>query len=112
MTYEAIRYWCRKFAQVYANQLRRRRPKPADKWHLDEVDVKINGKKYYLWRAVDKHGQVLDILMQTRRNQRAANKFFRKLMNYPAASGRGIPPLKKALAAHLYAIADTHFPDS
>ena len=44
VTYEAIRYWCRKFAQVYANQLRRFRPKPADKWHLDEVEVKINGK--------------------------------------------------------------------
>ncbi len=88
VTYEAIRKWCLKFAQAYANQLRRRRPKPAAKWHLDEVEVKINGKKYYLWRAVDKHGQVLDILMQTRRNQRAANKFFRKLLKPQAAPPR------------------------
>lgn len=88
VTYEAIRKWCLKFAQAYANQLRRRRPKPADKWHLDEVEVKINGKKYYLWRAVDKQGQVLDILMQTRRNQRAANKFFRKLLKSKAAPPR------------------------
>ena len=80
VTYEAIRGWCLKFAQVYANQLRRRRPKPADKWHLDEVVIKIKGKQYYLWRAVDKNGQVMDILMQCRRNERAAEKFFRKLL--------------------------------
>jgi putative transposase len=80
VTYEAIRKWCLKFAQAYANQLRRRRPKPADKWHLDEVVIKIKGKQYYLWRAVDKNGQVIDILMQSRRDERAAEKFFRKLL--------------------------------
>ena len=80
VTYEAIRLWCRKFAQPYANQIRRRRPKPADEWHLDEVVIKIKGKQYYLWRAVDKDGQVLDILMQSRRNGAAANKFVRKLL--------------------------------
>ena len=80
VTYEAIRQWCHKFAQAYANQLRRCRPKPADKWYLDEVRIKIQGKQYYLWRAVDKDGQVLDILMQSRRNAAAANKFFRKLL--------------------------------
>lgn len=80
VTYEAIRKWCRKFAQQYANQIRRRRPKPADKWHLDEVVIKIKGQQYYLWRAVDKEGQVLDILMQRRRNEAAADKFFRKLL--------------------------------
>ncbi|MGA7954980.1 MAG: IS6 family transposase, partial [Gloeobacterales cyanobacterium] len=53
---------------------------PADKWHLDEVVIKIKGKQYYLWRAVDKNGQVIDILMQSRRNERAADKFFRKLL--------------------------------
>ena len=80
VTYEAIRLWCCKFAQSYAHQIRRKRPKPADKWHLDEVVIKIKGKQYYLWRAVDKNGQVLDILMQSRRNEAAANKFFRKLL--------------------------------
>ena len=80
VTYEANRKWDLKFAQAYANQLCRRRPKPADKWHLDEVVIKIKGKQYYLWRAVDKEGQVLDILMQSRRNERAAEKFFHKLL--------------------------------
>ncbi len=80
VTYEAIRQWCLKLAQAYANQIRRRRPKPADKWHLDEVVSKIKGKQYYLWRAVDKDGQVIDILMQSRRDEAAANKFFRKLL--------------------------------
>ena len=75
VTYEAIRLWCRKFAQAYASQIRRRRPKPADKQHLDEVVIKIKGKQYYLWCAVDKDGQVIDILMQSRRNEAAANKF-------------------------------------
>jgi putative transposase len=68
VTYEAIREWCRKFGQTYANELRRRRPRPGDKWHLDEMFSKINGKEHYLWRAVDQDGNVLDILVQSRRN--------------------------------------------
>jgi putative transposase len=72
--------WCVKFGQGYANQLRRRRPRPGDKWHLDEVFVKINGITYYLWRAVDQHGNVLDVLVQSRRNAKAAKRFFRKLL--------------------------------
>jgi putative transposase len=80
VTYEAIRYWCRKYAQQYANEIRRCRPKSSDKWHLDEVVIKIKGKQYYLWRAVDQEGQVIDILMQNRRNEAAADKFFRKLL--------------------------------
>ncbi len=68
------------FGQAYANQLRRRRAQPGDKWHLDEVFLKINGKRHYLWRAVDQHGNVLDILVQSRRNQAAAKRFFRKLL--------------------------------
>jgi putative transposase len=80
LTYEAVRYWCRKFGQVYANQLRRRRPQPGDKWHLDEVFLTIRGERHYLWRAVDQDGHVLDILVQRRRDKRAAKKFFRKLL--------------------------------
>jgi putative transposase len=79
-SYEAIRKWCRKFGQHYANQLRRRRPKPGDKWHLDEVFLTINGERHYLWRAVDPAGNVLDILVQRRRDKAAAKKFFRKLL--------------------------------
>src|SRR5712691_3484389 len=60
VTYEAIRKWCRKFGQQYANQLRHRRPRPGDKWHLDEVVLTIHGERHYLWRAVDQDGNVLD----------------------------------------------------
>src|SRR2546427_11017182 len=80
VTYEAIRQWCRKFGQAYANQVRRRRPRPGDKWHLDEVCLTSNGERHDLWRAVDQDGHVLDILVQSRRNQKAAKKFFRKLL--------------------------------
>jgi putative transposase len=80
VTYEAIHKWCRKFGQAYAHQLRRRRPRPGDKWHLDEVFLTLNGKRHYLWRAVDQNGNILDILVQSRRNKKAAKKFFRKLL--------------------------------
>jgi putative transposase len=80
VTYEAIRKWCRKFGQQYANQLRRCRPRPGDKWHLDEVFLTINGERHYLWRAVDQYENILDILVQSRRHKKAAKKFFRKLL--------------------------------
>jgi len=78
VTHETIRQWCQKFGQQYANQLRRRRAQTGDKWHLDEVFLKINGKLHYLWRAVDQHGNVLDILVQSRRNKAAAKKRLEK----------------------------------
>jgi putative transposase len=80
VSYEAIRKWCRKFGQDYAKKLRRRRPRPGDKWHLDKVFLTINGERHYLWRAVDQDGNILDILVQSRRNKKAAKKFFRKLL--------------------------------
>jgi putative transposase len=80
VTYEAIRKWCRKFGQSYANQLRRRRPQPGDKWFLDEVFLAINGKRHYLWRVVDQDDNVLDILVQSRRNKQAAKQSFKKLL--------------------------------
>src|SRR5262244_34623 len=80
VTHEAIRQWYLKFGQDYANQLKRRRARPGDKWHLDEVFLTINGKRHYLWRAVDQEGNVLDILVQRRRDKMAAKKFFRKLL--------------------------------
>src|SRR2546428_6151447 len=67
VTYEAIRKWCRKFGQQYANRLRRRRPRPGDKWQMDEVFLTIQGERHYLWRAVDQEGNVLDILVRRRR---------------------------------------------
>ncbi len=80
VTDETVRQWCRKFGQTYANALRQRRPRPGDKWHLDEVFVSINGVQQYLWRAVNQDGNVLDILVQRRRDTRAAVKFLRKLL--------------------------------
>lgn len=80
LSYETVRDWCFKFGQIYANGLRRRSPRPGDKWHLDEVFLKINGRLHYLWRAVDQDGDVLDILVQSRRDKKAAKTFFRKLL--------------------------------
>jgi putative transposase len=78
VTHESIRNWCRKFGAGFARRLRRRRPKPGDTWHLDEVFIRINGVLHYLWRAVDQHGVVLDILVQGRRNAAAAKRFFKR----------------------------------
>jgi len=80
LSYETVREWCLKFGQTYANNLRRKSPRSGDNWHLDEVFLKINGRLYYLWRAVDQDGDVLDILVQSRRDKRAAKKFLRKLL--------------------------------
>ncbi len=80
LTDETVRQWCRTFGQLYANELRRRRPRPGDTWHLDEVFISINGRTYYLWRAVDQAGTVRDILVQRQRNKAAAKQFFRRLL--------------------------------
>jgi putative transposase len=80
VSYESIRRWCLKFARSFADKLRRRRPRPGDTWHLDEVFVRINGEQHYLWRAVDQNGVVLDILVQDRRNAAAAKRFFKHLL--------------------------------
>jgi putative transposase len=80
VTHEAIRQWCLKFGQDYAHQLKHRRVQPGDKWHRDEVLLTINGQRHSLWRAVDQDDNVLDILVQSRRNKHAAKKFFRTLL--------------------------------
>src|SRR4029077_8217950 len=80
VSYETIRRWCAKFGQAYASGLRRRRPRPGDKWHCDEVFIRINGTQHYLWRAVGQHGNVLDILVQSRRNAVGGKRFFRTLL--------------------------------
>ncbi len=80
VTYETIRQWCRKFGQAYANELRRRRPRPGDTWHLDAVFVSINGVQHSLWRAVDQDGNGLDILVQPQRDKRAVVRFLRPLL--------------------------------
>ena len=80
VSYETVRRWCRKFGQAYADGLRRRQPRPGDKWHLDEIFVRINGELKYLWRAVDQDGNVLDILVQSRRDKASARRLIRRLM--------------------------------
>ena len=102
VSYETVRRWCAKFGQVYAYGLRRRRPRPGGTWHLDEVFIKINGERKYLWRAVDADGNVLDILVQNRRNKAAARRFFRRLMKKTRAVPRVVvtDQLRSYGAAH------------
>jgi len=80
VSYETIRCWTLKFGRLFAQNLRRSRPTPTGRWHLDEMVVKISGQRMYLWRAVDDEGEVLDILVQKRRNKHAALKLLRKLL--------------------------------
>ena len=87
VSYETIRQWSRKFGVDYARKLKRREGRLGDTWHLDELFVTIQGQRQYLWRAVDQDGDVLDILVQPRRDQRAAKRFFRKLLK-----GQGSEP--------------------
>ena len=80
VSYETVRRWVNHFGPKISADLRKRRPKPHTTWHLNEVYLKIDGRLVYLWRAVDAEGEVLDVLVQTRRNKRAALKLMRKLL--------------------------------
>ena len=80
VTYEAIRRWGLKFGREFANRIQRRAPRRGVKWHLDEVVITIAGKKHWLWRAVDQAGFVLDVLVQRRRDKKAAKRLLRKLL--------------------------------
>src|SRR5262249_9205047 len=80
VTYEPIRQWCQKFGPANAAGVRQRRPPARPRWHLDEVFIRIRQKTYYLWRAVDEEGIVLDILVQERRNQEAAEAFLHRVV--------------------------------
>jgi putative transposase len=80
-TYETTRQWCRTFGPTFADGVRRRRPRPGDTWYRDEAPLKSNGRKHWLWRAVDQEGVVLDILAQPRRNRGAAETFLRRVVN-------------------------------
>jgi transposase-like protein len=80
ISYETVRRWVNHFGPIIAAELRKRRPKPHATWHLDEVYLKIDGRMVYLWRAVDAEGEVLDVLVQSKRDKRAALKLMRKLL--------------------------------
>ena len=77
---ETVRNWVTRFGSFFAACIKRDRPRPADKWHLDEVVVQIGGETFWLWRAVDANGDALDILVQKRRNAKAAMRFFKRLL--------------------------------
>ena len=111
VSHETVRQWGLKFGQAFANQIRRRLPGAGDKWHLDEVVITIAGTRHWLWRAVDQHGRVLDVLVQSRRDKRAAKRLLRKLLkrqmrpprvlitdklaSYPAAKKEPIPGVEQ-----------------
>jgi putative transposase len=80
ISYETVRSWVLKFGPVIARRLRRSRPRPSDRWHLDEMVVRIAGERMYLWPAVDHEGEILDMLVQRRRDTRAALRLMRKLL--------------------------------
>jgi putative transposase len=88
VSHQTIRTWAEKFGRNFANRIRRRSGRFGDKWHLDEVVVSIAGKKQWLWRAVDQDGFVLDVLVQSRRNARAAKRLMRKLLQKQGCSPR------------------------
>ena len=87
VSYETVRRWVLKFGPLFARELRRRRQRPTSQWHLDEMAIVIGGKPFWLWRAVDSEGEVLDLLVQRRRNKAAAAKLTRKLLKK-----QGFPP--------------------
>ena len=102
VSYETIRAWCRTFGPEYARTLRQRRGRMSDTWYLDELFVNIQGRRQYLWRAVDEDGDVIDILVQSRRDRRAAERFFRKWLKGQGREPRRLitDTLRSYSAAH------------
>ena len=88
VSYETVRRWCIRFGPVYANRLRKRSGPGGDQWFVDEVFIRIDGQQHYLFRAVDQDGQVLDVLVQKRRNKAAAARFFRRLLKQQCQAPR------------------------
>jgi putative transposase len=102
VSYEAIRQWCRRSGPAYAGILRRRQGRLGDMWDLDELFVNIHGRQQYLWRAVDRDGDVIDILVQPNRDRHAAERFFRKLLKGQGRAPRRLitDKLRSYSAAH------------
>jgi len=90
VSYESIRLWCKKFGPKFARRLKRKHQGYGDTFYIDEVFVKINGKQHYLWRAVDQDGEVVDVLLQTRRDGAAAKRFFKRLLKSHGGEPRKI----------------------
>jgi putative transposase len=88
VTYETVRQWGKKFGKAFSDQIRQRAPARGDKWHIDEVVISISGEQYWLWRAVDQNGFVLDVLVQRRRDRRAAQRLMWRLLKSAVAPPR------------------------
>ena len=87
VSYEAIRLWCTRFGPSYAQRLRRKSHRFGDHWYMDEIStVTIHGTRMYLWRAVDQDGDLIDVLVQKRKDKRAARRFFRKMLKRQGAT--------------------------
>jgi putative transposase len=113
VSWEAVRCWANKFGVLIAANLRRRRSPPTGRWHWDEMVARIGGRRMYLWRAVDDEGEVLDILVQKRRNKAAALKLLRKLLRNQAIHPETITTDKLTLygaAAKVLGLTDRHRP--
>jgi putative transposase len=108
VSYETIRAWCHKFGSLYAALLRKQPARIGSKWHLDEVFIKINGVRHYLWRAVDQNGVVIDILVQPKRDRWAALRFFRQLLHTAQRAPRVIvtDKLRSYAAARKWILPD------
>lgn len=102
VTYETVRQWTQRLCQQVAKNIRHRSVAFGDKWHLDEVAIKINGRTHWLWRAVDQHGAVLDVPVQSRRNTQAAQRLMRKLIRR-----HGLPRVMGTVKLKSYAVANT-----
>ena len=109
VSYETVRRWCIRFGPVYANRLRKRSGPGGDRWFVDEVFIRIDGRQHYLFRAVDQDGQVLDVLVQKRRNKAAAVRFFRRLLKQECQAPRRLvtDKLRSYSAAHREVMPNT-----
>ena len=109
VSYESVRLWCNKFGPKYARRLKRRHQGFGDTFFIDEVFVKIDGKQHYLWRAVDQDGEVVDVFLQSRRDGKAAKRFFKRLLKTHRMEPRKIvtDKLRSYGVAHRDLIPDT-----
>jgi putative transposase len=112
VSYKTVRRWVNHFGPIIGTELRRRRPRPHSVWHLDEVYLKIEGRMVYLWRAVDAEGEILDVLVQSKRNKHAALKLMRKLLRkYAVVPERLVTDDLRSYGAATLALGIDHLHD-
>lgn len=109
VSHESIRAWCIKFGPSFRDIIKKREQKPNDKWHLDEMNIKINGQTFILWRAVDSEGHELDVFLQKRRDKKAAIRFLSRLLGqYPAPRIIVTDKLKSYVKPIKYMVKQAH----